>query len=117
VVGLLLLAPTSGNLPIITAPITVDARQGASLTVPAIENVNGNNSWPKASLCLLIKVLYQREDAFIDLLHCVKQGIIRLVAIVQNAFVGIPVRWVGSVMLALFLALVGIAMALYLTVA
>ena len=32
----------------------------------------------------------------IDLFHRVKQGIIRLVTIVQNAFVGIPIRWVGS---------------------
>ena len=43
----------------------------------------------------MIKVLDQREGAFIDLLHRGKQRTIGLVAIAQNAFVGIAVRWVG----------------------
>ena len=44
VVGTLFLAPTSGNLPNLSVPITMNARQGTSLTVPAIENVSGNNT-------------------------------------------------------------------------
>jgi len=44
VVGTLFLAPTSGNLPNLSVPITMDARQSISLTVPSIENVSGNNT-------------------------------------------------------------------------
>ena len=44
VVGTLFLAPTSGNLPNLSVPITMNARQATSLTVPSIQNVSGNNT-------------------------------------------------------------------------
>jgi autotransporter-associated beta strand protein len=44
VVGTLLLAPTSGNLPNLTVPITLDGRQGTGLNIPHIENQIGNNT-------------------------------------------------------------------------